>query len=184
MTGCRVSAGGAQELLDIRPDITCLGKIIGGGLPVGAYGASREVMGHVAPAGDIYQAGTLSGNPLATAAGLAVMEQIAARGHGLYRELDAMSARLEAGLRAALSAAAMTGTVNRAGSMLTLFIGADSVTDYASAKKCDTALFAAFFHAMLDRGIYLPPSQFECWFVSAAHTAEDVDQTVTAARDA
>jgi glutamate-1-semialdehyde 2,1-aminomutase len=176
MTGFRVAFGGAQQRYGIRPDLTTLGKVIGGGLPVGAYGGRRDIMNHVAPAGPVYQAGTLSGNPLAVAAGLAMLRHLKSHPE-TYDRLESRAA--------ALCAAAPAGvTVNRVGSMFTFFFTDQSVTDYDSAKRSDTARFGRFFRAMLDRGIYLAPSQFEAAFVSAAHTEEDIRQTVAAAREA
>jgi glutamate-1-semialdehyde 2,1-aminomutase len=176
MTGFRVAFGGAQQRFGIRPDLTALGKVIGGGLPVGAYGGRRDIMSKIAPAGPIYQAGTLSGNPLAVAAGLAMLRELQAHPE-IYEQLEARAA--------ALCAAAPPGvTVNRVGSMFTFFFNDGPVTDYESAKRSDTARFGRFFRAMLERGIYLAPSQFEAAFVSAAHTDEDIRQTVAAAREA
>jgi glutamate-1-semialdehyde 2,1-aminomutase len=176
MTGFRVAFGGAQERFGIRPDLTTLGKVIGGGLPVGAFGGRKDIMSKVAPVGPVYQAGTLSGNPLAVAAGLAMLRHLKAHPE-VYRQLEARTA--------ALCEADGSGvTVNRAGSMFTLFFSDCPVTDYESAKRSDTASFARFFHAMLERGIYLPPSQFEAAFVSAAHSEEDIRRTATAIREA
>jgi len=176
MTGFRVAYSGAQQLFGIRPDLTTLGKVIGGGLPVGAYGGRKDIMRKVAPAGPVYQAGTLSGNPLAVAAGLAMLRYLKANPE-IYRQLETRAA--------ALCAAAPQGvTVNRTGSMFTFFFTSGPVTDYESAKRCDTARFGRFFRAMLERGIYLAPSQFEAAFVSAAHTEEDIRCTVAAAREA
>ncbi|HYE97333.1 MAG TPA: aminotransferase class III-fold pyridoxal phosphate-dependent enzyme, partial [Planctomycetota bacterium] len=166
--------GGAQTVYGIEPDLTCLGKIIGGGLPVGAYGGRREIMELVSPDGPVYQAGTLSGNPLAVAAGLAQLRALKAD-RGIYRRIDALAARLAAGLKGV--------TVNRAGSLLTPFFADGPVTDWASASTADTARFAAFHRGMRERGILLPPSQFEAMFVSAAHTERDIDRTLRAARD-
>jgi glutamate-1-semialdehyde 2,1-aminomutase len=175
MTGFRVAYGGAQARYGIRPDLTTLGKVIGGGLPVGAYGGRRDIMSRVAPAGPVYQAGTLSGNPLAVAAGLAMLRRLAAHPE-IYDCLEARAARL--------CAAAPPGvTVNRAGSMFTFFFTDRPVTDYETAKRSDTAAFGRFFHAMLERGIYLAPSQFEAAFLSAAHSDEDIDATIAAARE-
>jgi glutamate-1-semialdehyde 2,1-aminomutase len=179
ITGFRVAAGGAQALYGVKPDLTCLGKIIGGGLPVGAFGGRRDLMEQLAPAGPVYQAGTLSGNPLALAAGLATLDALAAP--GVYERLERTAADLEAGLRAAAHAARRSFGVNRVGSMMSLFFTEQPVTDYASAKTSDTRLFAAWFAAMLERGIYLAPSQFEAAFVSLAHTAEDIARTAEAA---
>jgi glutamate-1-semialdehyde 2,1-aminomutase len=176
MTGFRVAFGGAQDRYGIRPDMTTLGKVIGGGLPIGAYGGRADIMRRVAPAGPIYQAGTLSGNPLAVAAGLAMLRHLKAHPE-IYDELESKSA--------AVAEAAPPGiTVNRVGSMFTWFFTDQPVTDYDSAKRSDTARFAAFHRAMLEQGIYLPPSQFEAAFVSAAHTAEDIRKTVQAAGQA
>ena len=168
MTGFRVAYGGAQQLLGIEPDLTTLGKIVGGGLPVGAYGGRADVMDHVLPAGKVFQAGTLSGNPLATAAGCATLRAL--RDDPPYERLEQLSARLEAGLRAAATAAGVPHQLARVGSMMTLFFTAEPVTDWPTASRCDTARFARCFWAMLDRGVYLPCSQYEALFVSAAHT--------------
>ncbi|WP_406701192.1 glutamate-1-semialdehyde 2,1-aminomutase [Singulisphaera sp. Ch08] len=182
MTGFRLAFGGAQERFAIEPDMTALGKIIGGGLPAAAYGASSSVMDFVSPAGPIYQAGTLAGNPLAMAAGLATVGML--RDQPPYERLEAISARLEDGLRKAASDAKVPHVVQRVGSMLTLFFNSDPVHNYEDAKRSDTALFGRFFWEMLARGVYLPCSQFEAAFVSAAHTEADIDHTVEAARDA
>jgi len=176
MTGFRVAFGGAQARYGIRPDLTTLGKVIGGGLPVGAYGGRRDIMSKVAPAGPIYQAGTLSGNPLAVAAGLAMLRHLKAHPE-IYDRLEAMGAKIEA-------AAPGEVTVNRVGSMFTFFFTQGPVTDWDSAKHCNTAKFGDFFRAMLKRGIYLAPSQFEAAFLSAAHTDEDIDRTIAAAKEA
>jgi glutamate-1-semialdehyde 2,1-aminomutase len=176
MTGFRVAFGGAQQRYGIQPDLTTLGKVIGGGLPVGAYGGRKDIMSQVAPAGPVYQAGTLSGNPLAVAAGLAMLRHLK-RHPAIYDRLETRAA--------ALCAAAPAGiTVNRVGSMFTFFFTDGPVTDYASAKRSDTARFGRFFRAMLERGVYLAPSQFEAAFVSAAHTEDDIRQTIAAAREA
>ncbi|HEY8234353.1 MAG TPA: glutamate-1-semialdehyde 2,1-aminomutase [Vicinamibacteria bacterium] len=182
MTGFRVALGGAQGAYGVRPDMTCLGKIVGGGLPAAAYGGRADVMAVVAPDGPVYQAGTLSGNPLAMAAGVAMLDLLARP--GTYEALEAASARLEAGLRQSARAASCTVTLNRVGSMLTVFFCAGPVTDYATAKASDTKRFARFFHAMLERGVYLPPAQYEAAFVSLAHGEAEIDATVTAAREA
>jgi len=182
MTGFRLALGGAQQLYGVKPDMTCLGKIIGGGLPVAAYGGRTDIMDQVAPVGPVYQAGTLSGNPLAMAAGCAALDAL--QQHGSYEHLDALSVRLQVGLARAAQAAGVMVTVNRVGSMITPFFCRGPVSDYASAKTSDTALFGRFFHAMLDRGIYLPPAQFEAAFVSLAHTERDIDETVRAAGEA
>jgi glutamate-1-semialdehyde 2,1-aminomutase len=175
MTGFRLARGGAQELYGIRPDLTTLGKVIGGGLPIGAYGGRADIMNRVAPAGPVYQAGTLSGNPLAVSAGLAMLRHI--RNHpDLYGRLDALAARLAGGAPKGI-------TVNRAGSMFTFFFTDQPVTDYESAKRSDTARFGRYFRMMLDRGVYLAPSQFEAAFLSAAHSEQDIDRTLEAAAD-
>ncbi len=181
ITGFRMAYGGAQNLYEIEPDLTTLGKIIGGGLPVAAYGGRRDVMEMVAPLGPVYQAGTLSGNPLAMRAGLATLPKLAAP--GFYDSLNEKSQRLADGLRSALSEAKVPGRVNVAGSLLTLFFTADPVRDYADVKKSNTARFAAFFREMLERGIFLPPSQFEALFVSAVHTDADIDHAIAAVRE-
>ena len=179
MTGFRVALGGAQQRYDIRPDLTTMGKIIGGGLPVGAYGGRADIMDRVAPAGDVYQAGTLSGNPLAVAAGLATLKRL--ERERPYDRLEAVGARLERGLIAGAAKAGVPVRLNRVGSMFTLFFTNREVSDFQSAKASDPERFNRFFHAMLDQGIYLPPSQFEAAFISTAHTESDIDKTVTAA---
>ncbi len=166
-------------LYGIKPDLTCLGKIIGGGLPVGAYGGRADIMEHVAPSGPVYQAGTLSGNPLAMAAGITTLDML--QRAGTYKRLDTLAARLHAGLLGAREEADVKVTINRVGSMITLFFTPGPVVDYATAKKSDTALFARFFHGLLARGVYFPPAQFEAAFVSLAHTEGDIDTTVRAA---
>ena len=182
MTGFRVAYGGAQSLYGITPDITALGKIIGGGLPAAAYGASSAVMDHVSPVGPIYQAGTLSGNPLAMAAGLSTVQLL--RDKPPYDRLETLSARLAEGLQRAATDAKIPNVVQRVGSMLTLFFHDGPVRNYDDARRSDTRLFARFFWEMLARGIYLPCSQFEAAFVSAAHTDDDIDQTINAAQEA
>jgi len=183
MTGFRLAFGGAQELFGIQPDLTTLGKIIGGGLPVGAYGGRGDIMEMVAPLGPMYQAGTLSGNPLAMAAGLATLRYL--RSHQeIYRQLDEMSSTVVAGVSAAAQDAGVAMTCNRVGSMFTWFFSSGPVTDWNSASESDTEAFGRFFRAMLDEGIYLPPSQFEAAFLSAAHTQKDIDQTIAAAKQA
>jgi glutamate-1-semialdehyde 2,1-aminomutase len=182
MTGFRLAPGGAQQLYGIRPDLTCLGKILGGGLPAAAYGGRADIMATVAPEGPVYQAGTLSGNPLAMAAGAALLDLLAKP--GTYESLEVTSARLEEGLRRAAADAGATVTVNRVGSMITVFFCPGPVTDYATAKASDTRRFARFFHAMLERGVYLPPAQFEAAFVSLAHGEEEIGATVAAAGEA
>ena len=182
ITGFRLGRGGAQERYGVIPDLTTLGKVIGGGFPVGAYGGKREIMEMVAPSGPVYQAGTLSGNPVAVAAGLETLRILAEP--GAYDYLDRTGAALESALTRAASEASAPVSVSRVGSMLTLFFTPLPPQDYASAKSADTARYAAFFQAMLDRGVYLPPSQFEAVFVSTAHTTEDVQQIAEAARAA
>jgi glutamate-1-semialdehyde 2,1-aminomutase len=182
MTGFRLAPGGAQQLYGLTPDMTCLGKILGGGLPAAAYGGRADIMATVAPEGPVYQAGTLSGNPLAMAAGAALLDLLAKP--GTYEALEARSARLEKGLRRAAAEAGVTVTINRVGSMITVFFCAGPVTDYATAKSSDTKRFGRFFHAMLDRGVYLPPAQFEAAFVSLAHGESEIDQTTAAAAEA
>ncbi len=184
MTGFRLAAGGAQELLGITPDLTTLGKIIGGGLPVGAYGGKQEIMDQLAPKGPVYQAGTLSGNPLAMAAGLATL-RILEQTPFFYNVMDMKAARLANGLRKCLVEAGIPGVVNRVGSMFTLFFTEDKqVTSFDDVMRCDTKRFARFFKLSLDGGVYLAPSQFEAGFVSIAHTDELIDQTIEAAYDA
>ena len=175
ISGFRAATGGAQGVYGIRPDLTCLGKIIGGGLPVGAYGGRADLMEMVAPSGPVYQAGTLSGNPLAVAAGLAMLRHLKAHPE-IYDRLEANGAKLEAAAPAGI-------TVNRVGSMFTYFFGEGPVTDWESAKVSDTARFGKYFRGMLDRGVYLAPSQFEAAFVSAAHTDADIEKTIAAAKD-
>jgi glutamate-1-semialdehyde 2,1-aminomutase len=180
MTGFRVSRGGAQELYGIKPDLTTLGKIIGGGLPIGAYGGRADIMDLIAPQGPVYQAGTLAGNPLAVAAGIAMLEELKRRTL-LYAEIEARSLRLAEGLQEIAVEMRIPTCVNRVGSMLTIFFTPGPVTDWSTADRCDRARFARFFQNMLERGVLLPPSQFEAWFVSAAHTDKDVDATLEAA---
>jgi glutamate-1-semialdehyde 2,1-aminomutase len=182
ITGFRVAYGGAQARFGVRPDLTCLGKIIGGGLPVGAYGGRRDIMERIAPLGAVYQAGTLSGNPLAMAAGVATLRLL--RDPAVYDRLERLGAQLEDGLRDAARKAGIALTVNRVGSMLTGFFCEGPVTDYASARRADTTRYARYFHAMLERGVFLAPSQFEAAFVSAAHTETDLDATARAAAEA
>jgi glutamate-1-semialdehyde 2,1-aminomutase len=181
ITGFRVCYGGAQTLFGIKPDLTTLGKIIGGGLPVAAYGGRRDLMDRVAPLGPVYQAGTLSGNPLAMSAGIASLDLLAAP--GFYEALDARAKRLGDGIIAALRETGVPATAARVGSLLTLFFSGEPIRSYADAKKCDTRRFAVFFRAMLERGIFLAPSQFEAAFVSSAHTDADIDRTVAACRE-
>jgi len=182
MTGFRVARGGAQQVYGIEPDLTTLGKIIGGGLPVGAYGGRAEIMDYVAPAGPVYQAGTLSGNPLAVAAGLATLRRLDEAAP--YNNLETLGSRLERGLIEAASKAGVPVRVNRVGSMFTVFFTNQDVMDFESAKTSDTQRFNRFFHMMLDEGAYLPPSQFEAAFISAAHTNSDIERTIEAASKA
>ncbi|GIK53280.1 MAG: glutamate-1-semialdehyde 2,1-aminomutase [Planctomycetaceae bacterium] len=182
MTGYRVALGGAQQLFNVLPDLTVLGKIIGGGMPLAAFGGRSEIMDQLAPLGPVYQAGTLSGNPVAVSAGLAALTQL--RSHReIYARLEVLSARLAAGLSDAAEAAGVPLYLARCGSMLTPFFQQGPVRNLEHAKKSDTARFSRFHAAMLKRGIYLPPSQFEAWFVSNAHTFKDIDATVEAARE-
>ena len=176
MTGFRVAYGGAQQLYGVAPDLTCLGKVIGGGLPVGAYGGRADLMRQVAPEGPVYQAGTLSGNPLAMAAGCAALDAL--RDGAAYAHLERLGARLAAGLAAAAEEAGVACAVNRAGSMLTPFLGVESVHDFDSARRADTAHFARLHARWLDGGVFWPPSQFEAAFLSTAHSDEDVDRVV------
>ncbi|HEX8656908.1 MAG TPA: aminotransferase class III-fold pyridoxal phosphate-dependent enzyme, partial [Hymenobacter sp.] len=182
MTGFRLTPGGAQQLYGIRPDLTTLGKIIGGGLPVGAYGGREDIMNCVAPAGKVYQAGTLSGNPIATAAGMAQLRYLHEHPE-LYTALDATSARLADGTRQIAAELGLNYTVNRVGSMFSLFFTSEPVNNLEDAKKCDTVAFGRYFHAMLNRGIYLAPSQFEALFVSVAITDDLVDHYLRACRE-
>ena len=184
MTGFRVAFGGASELYGIKPDLTTLGKIIGGGLPVGAYGGAAEIMDLVAPLGPVYQAGTLSGNPLAMAAGIATLCQLKANRQAIYKQLDDMAGKLVAGIISAAKDAGVAMTANRVGSMFTFFFTDKQVTDWESAATCDTAKFGRFHGALLDAGVWLPPSQFEAAFLSTAHTQGDIDDTIAAAREA
>jgi glutamate-1-semialdehyde 2,1-aminomutase len=182
MTGFRLAYGGAQQLLRQMPDLTVLGKIVGGGMPVGAYGGRADVMRHVMPAGPVFQAGTLSGNPVAMAAGIATLQEL--RDNPPYSRLEELSRKLVEGLEAAARAAPVPYCINRVGSMWTLFFTSTPVTDYDSAKTCDTAKFGRFFWALMDRGIYLPCSQFEAAFLMTVHTEEHIDQTIAVSRDA
>lgn len=181
MTGFRVAFGGAQQLLGIEPDLTTLGKIVGGGLPVGAYGGRAEIMNHILPAGEVFQAGTLSGNPLATAAGCATLEVL--KTDPPYAKLEQLASRLEAGLHAAATAADVPHTIARVGSMMTLFFHATPIDAWPAASQCDTDAFARYFWGQLERGSYLPCSQYEALFVSAAHSEADIDDTIAAATD-
>ena len=182
MTGFRVALGGAQARYDVTPDISTFGKVIGGGMPVGAYGGRRELMEQIAPAGPIYQAGTLSGNPVAMAAGLAMLDLIQAP--GFHADLEAKSNALCDGLEAAARDAGIAFTTQRVGGMFGLFFSSETVDTYAQAVACDTAMFNRFFHAMLERGVYLAPSAFEAGFMSSAHTDDVIRQTVEAAQAA
>jgi len=178
MTGFRVAPGGAQELYGVMPDLTTLGKVIGGGLPVGAYGGRAEIMDKIAPVGPVYQAGTLSGNPLAVAAGLATLRSL---GSGnAYERLEDLGDRLERGIQEVSVEVGCRLQINRVGSMLTIFFADAPVTDFETAKDCDTEHFRRFFGNVLERGVYWPPSQFEAAFVSTAHTEADIDQTIEA----
>jgi glutamate-1-semialdehyde 2,1-aminomutase len=182
ITGFRLANGGAQELLKIQPDLTCLGKIIGGGLPVGAYGGNKEIMKWIAPEGPVYQAGTLSGNPLAVAAGIAALKALKRK--GTYRKLERLTAELTSGLHKAAEFAGVAAQINTIGSMFTVFFTSSPVRDFQSAKASDSGRYAKFFHAMLGKGFYFPPSQFETCFVSLAHSKKDVHETIQAAREA
>ena len=178
ITGFRVAYGGAQELYEIRPDLTCLGKILGGGLPLAAFGGRREVMDLLAPKGPVYQAGTLSGNPLAVAAGLATLKLLSRR--GAYNRLEDLGKRMEEGFRRVLEKHRIKGAINRVGSMLTLFFGVDRVQNAADARRCNRDQFARYFHGMLGCGIYLPPAPFEAAFISLAHTRSHIDEAISA----
>ncbi|MGA2284895.1 MAG: glutamate-1-semialdehyde 2,1-aminomutase [Dehalococcoidia bacterium] len=182
ITGFRVAYGGAQSLYGVTPDLTCLGKIIGGGLPVGAYGGRRDIMKMLAPSGPVYQAGTLSGNPLAMAAGLATLRAL--QSPGFYERLETLSAKLVEGVGRAAEGAGVPLRLNRVGSMRTPFFVDAPVTDYESARRADTVRYARFFHGMLERGVYLAPSQFESGFMSSAHSDEEIDATIAAAKTA
>jgi glutamate-1-semialdehyde 2,1-aminomutase len=182
ITGFRLAFGGAQMYYGVVPDLTCLGKVIGGGLPVGAYGGRRDIMSLVAPVGPVYQAGTLSGNPMAMAAGIVTLRLL--QNDGAYRALDELGATFASGLRGAAAEAECDAAIVQLGSMITVFFAHQAPHDYASAKGADTARYGRFFHAMLDRGVYLPPSQFETMFVSLVHLQADLDRTLEAARAA
>jgi glutamate-1-semialdehyde 2,1-aminomutase len=184
MTGFRVAFGGAQELYNIKPDLTTMGKIIGGGLPVGAYGGPKEIMDLVAPVGPMYQAGTLSGNPLAMAAGCAMLKQLRERKGEIYPQLEKLSAQLVEGVCAAAKEAKVSLCANRVGSMFTWFFQDGPVTDWDMASKSNTEAFGKFFRSLLDNGVYLPPSQYEAAFLGAAHTEEDVQLTIAATKQA
>ena len=181
ITGFRNAYGGAQRLYKLQPDLTTMGKIIGGGLPVAAYGGGAKLMEMVAPLGPVYQAGTLSGNPLAMRAGLATLPKLTAA--GFYEALNRKSERLAEGLRAALKESGVAGSVNAVGSLMTMFFTGEAVKDYAGAKKSDAKMYAAFFQEMLERGVFIAPSQFEALFVSAAHSDADIERTIGAARE-
>ena len=181
MCGFRVAFGGAQTLFGVTPDMTTVGKIVGGGLPLGAFGGKREIMQHVLPAGKVFQAGTLSGNPIATAAGIAMLKTL--RDDPPYEKLEQLSARLEVGLANAASTAGIEHSIKRVGSMMTLFFHPGPVTGWPSAEKCDTEAFSKYFWGLIERGVYMPCSQFEALFVSAAHTEADIDRTIAMAAD-
>jgi glutamate-1-semialdehyde 2,1-aminomutase len=178
ITGFRVAMGGAQSLYQIKPDLTCLGKIIGGGLPLAAFGGKRRIMNLLAPEGPVYQAGTLSGNPLAVGAGLATLRLLSRR--HTYTALDALGKKLAEGFTQVISQYGIKATVNRSGSMWTVFFGVDGVRDVEDARKCDRRQFARYFHGMLRRGVYLPAAQFEAAFVSLAHSSADIEKVVAA----
>ena len=180
ISGFRVALGGAQSIYGVTPDITCLGKIIGGGFPVGAYGASEEIMSEVAPLGPMYQAGTLSGNPVAMAAGIATIDELSKP--GVYEGLEASTDKLADELLGVFRAAGIQAVVNRACGLLTVFFTENPVIDMGSASATDRESFGAFFHGMIDNGVYLPPSQFEAWFVSTAHTDADIEETLKAVK--
>ena len=176
MTGFRVAYNCAQSFFNIYPDITCFGKVIGGGLPVGAYGGKKEIMAHIAPEGGVYQAGTLSGNPLAMAAGIATLEELAKP--GVYENLNAMTTKLLSGLKSSADNAGIDLTIAQAGTMAGIFFSKTQVNNFDDAKKCDLKMFSAYYHGMLKRGVYLPPSQFEAIFMSTAHTDQDIEKTI------
>jgi glutamate-1-semialdehyde 2,1-aminomutase len=184
MTGFRVAHGGAQQLYGITPDLTCLGKIIGGGLPCGAFGGGAEIMNMLAPLGPVYQAGTLSGNPLAMAAGFATLDFLAKHTDAVYAQLEMASRTAAEGVSAVLAEAGLGVTTNRVGAMWTWFFTGEPVVDFGTAATSDTARFGAFHRAMMDAGVWLPPSQFEAAFLGTAHTPEIVEATVAAARQA
>jgi glutamate-1-semialdehyde 2,1-aminomutase len=180
MTGSRVARGGAQQRFNLVPDLTTLGKVIGGGMPLAAYGGRADIMAVVAPVGPVYQAGTLSGNPVAVAAGLATLAELSP---AVYERLEELGAALEQGLAAVVDEVGVCATVQRVGSMITIFFGQGPIRSWTTAKLCDTKLFASFHKGLLERGVYWPPSQFETAFISAAHTDTDIHRTVEAARD-
>ncbi len=179
ISGFRASIGGAQKVFDVMPDLTCLGKIIGGGLPVGAFGGKKEIMEHLSPAGDVYQAGTLSGNPLAMAAGYATLSVL--KEEAPYEEMDKKAKNLVDNLKKLAQKHKVAIQINQFGSLFTVFFNKDSIHSYSDAKKCDTKAYAVFFETMLKNGVHLPPSQFECWFLSTAHSEEDIQFTINAA---
>jgi len=181
ITGFRLALGGAQQLYQVEPDLTCLGKILGGGLPMAAFGGRRQIMDQLAPRGPVYQAGTLSGNPVAVAAGTETLHLLARR--GCYDSLEGKGRRLANGLTDVIRKRGIPATINRVGSMLTLFFGLDSVASAEEARRCDRKQFARFFHGMLTRGVYLPPAPFEAWFISMAHSNADLDRTISAFDD-
>ena len=181
MSGFRVAYGGAQSLYKIDPDITTLGKIVGGGMPIGAYGGRREIMQYILPAGKVFQAGTLSGNPVATAAGIATLSEL--RDNPPYENLERLASRLEHGLAAAAKEAGIPHAVTRVGSMMTLFFNAQKPADWDAASQSDTARYAKYFWGLLDRGVYMPCSQYEALFISSAHTEADIDATISAAQE-
>jgi len=181
ITGFRVALGGAQQRYHVEPDLTCLGKILGGGLPMAAFGGRGAIMDQLAPLGPVYQAGTLSGNPLAVAAGIETLQTLVRRGS--YESLETKGRRLEAGLVTTIRKHGIHAAINRVGSMLTLFFGVESVATVDDARRCDRKQFASFFHGMLKRGIYLPPAPFEAWFISLAHSNRDLDRTISAFED-
>lgn len=178
ITGFRVALGGAQEIFQVTPDLTCLGKILGGGFPLAAFGGRRKIMRLLAPSGPVYQAGTLSGNPIAVVAGLATLKVL--KQPGIFAELETKGRHLEAGFKAVLAKHGIKATLNRCGSMMTVFFGVEQVWNADDARRCDRIRFASFFHGMLARGIYLPPAPFEAIFISLAHTAADLDATIRA----
>lgn len=181
ISGFRMSWGGAQSFYGVIPDLTCLGKIIGGGLPVGAYGGRKDIMLHMAPEGDVYQAGTLSGNPLAVTAGITTLKLLSQK--GIYEELEGKGAYLEKNINEIIKLCSIPARVNRAGSLMTIFFTKNDIFDFKSALSSDTNCFASFYRNMLEKGIYLPPSQFEAIFISLAHTREDLDQTLNVAEE-
>jgi len=181
ITGFRVALGGAQKLFNVTPDLTCLGKVLGGGFPLAAFGGRREIMDLLAPVGPVYQAGTLSGNPVAVAAGMTTLTLLAIP--GTYAVLEAKAKKLEDGFKSILSKYRVRGTINRFGSMMTLFFGIDRVITPNDARQCDRGQFSSFFHGMLKRGVYLPPAPFEAMFVSLAHSESDLSQTIAACDD-